>query len=71
MATQDELKQVISRALIDPEFKAELVKNPADTVKKMGFDLTQEQAQMIKQVDMSGMASQVEEMVSKGSPWKI
>ena len=67
MATKEQLKEVIGKALGDSAFKAELMKNPVDAAQKMGFELSPEQAEMLKNMDISNMASQVEEMVSKGA----
>ena len=64
--SQDGIKQVIGRAVVDAEFKNLLFSNSAEALK--GFDLTAEEAaglRKIPQADFDKLLSDVETRVSK------
>ena len=47
MATKDELKQVATRAINDPNFADQLRRDPAAAARDMGIELSENEASMI------------------------
>jgi hypothetical protein len=72
MSVQD-MTKLVAHALKDDEFRAALLQNPEDTVKAAGYELSEEEFEAIRSVDLNLSEEELEERVSKfwGSPSPI
>jgi hypothetical protein len=67
MASQAEINQLIGTALLESDFRARLLKDPAGTAKEAGITLTDGQARFIGQIDpdkLDEMAGQFVQVVN-------
>ena len=70
MATKKEIHELIGRVVADPDFRASLQDDPEAAVKEASYDLTDEQMNALKQVDMKAMGEDLENRLSKsGMPF--
>jgi predicted DNA binding protein len=67
MATQKEIHELIGRAVADADFRAKLVEDPEKAVKETGLELTEEQMATLKQADLKGFSSDLDERLSKSA----
>ena len=65
MATQKEMHQLIGHAVADADFRASLVEDPEKALKEAGYDLTEEQLAALKQADLAGVGTDLDERLSK------
>ncbi len=65
MATQQEMADLLGKALADSDFRAALVQDPASAAAGLGFALTDEQLAGLKASDLSGTAEGLDERISK------
>ncbi len=56
MASQDEIYQLLGKALIDADFRARLSTDPLGAAAGIGMTLTEEQAAAFRASDLSRMA---------------
>ena len=72
MATEQELYQVIGRAVVDKEFRAWLAADPVAAAAEVGVVLTPEEAAVLKSETGQGVAQVLEERLPKmGHIWCI
>ena len=65
MASQQEMYELLGRALADAEFRTALMADPAKAVKDAGYELTEEQMTALKQADFKAMSEGLGERLSK------
>ncbi len=65
MATQKEMYELLGRAVVDAEFRARLMEDPAKAAKEEGFELTEEQIKAIKEADLKEMPEALGERLAK------
>lgn len=53
MATMSEMEYLLGKAIIEANFRAELINDPEAAAKRIGLTLTTAQAAAIKQIDAS------------------
>ena len=51
MATQDDLRTVAGKAVVDLEFRQKLLDDPEEAVKEAGIKLTDDQMKALKEMD--------------------
>ncbi len=64
MATDNGINEIVNKALVDAEFRAQLIEDPVQAAASMGVTVTEEQAAGLKASDMS-TAEGVDERLSK------
>jgi hypothetical protein len=60
-----DVKTMVDRALSEPEFRAELSKDPGETAKKHGYNLTDDEIAALASTDWEGSDEQLLARVSK------
>ena len=65
MATVKELHELVGRAVVDAEFRAKMVADPAQAAKEMGYELTAEQLATLKNAEGKGLAAVLDERLPK------
>jgi ABC-type sugar transport system substrate-binding protein len=65
MASQQEIELIVGKAILNPEFRKELMNSPEAAAKKMGIELTLEQTKAFKAHDFGAVAKQIEQIESK------
>ena len=65
MGTQEEIYQVLGKALAEPEFRAALAVDPAGAAATIGVTLSEEEAAALRASDLSTMAEGLDERLSK------
>ena len=65
MATQKEIHELVGRAVVDADFRKKLIADPEGTVKEAGYSLTDEQLKALKDMNGKGLASVLDESLSK------
>jgi hypothetical protein len=70
MASQQEIELIIGKAFLNPEFRKELLDSPEAAAKKIGIELTPEQAKAFKAHEFGAVAKQMEQIESKMSPFR-
>ncbi len=65
MATQKELHELIGRAMLDDEFRAQLAADPAKAAAETGCELTEDQAAALKGTDLKTESEGLGERLSK------
>lgn len=69
MASAD-LERLIGRAVLDTEFRENLLADPEKTVREGGFDLTEREIASLKSVDIEQARVLAEEVMTvAASPW--
>jgi hypothetical protein len=76
MASQTEINRLIGTALLQSDFRARLLKDPAGTAKEVGIELTSTQAKFIGQIDpgeLDNVAAQFQKAAhwSEMQPWPV
>ena len=65
MAKQSEIESMIGKAMLDAEFRKEVITAPESAAKKLGIELTPEQVMAFKAHDVATVAKQLEKIESK------
>jgi len=65
MATKEDLKELVGKALSDEAFRKEFIEDPPAAAKKVGIDLTPDQAEVLKSIDTASMSEVLEKVASK------
>ena len=65
MTDTDPIREIVCRAISDPEFRAGLVSDAEATLAAAGIDVTAEQIAAIKQMDVGDIAEDVDDRISK------
>ncbi len=65
MATQEEIYQLLGKALAEPEFRQQLTADPVGAAQGMGVTLAEEEVAALKASDLSKMAEGLDERLSK------
>ncbi len=65
MATEKEMYELIGRAVVDHEFRAQLMADPEQAAKEAGYTLTSEQLAALKSTDGKGLAAILNERLPK------
>ncbi len=65
MATQKEMYELLGRAMMDADFRAGLIADPAKAAAKAGYTLTAEQLDGLKKADLKAMSEGLGERLSK------
>jgi hypothetical protein len=68
MASQKEIESIIGKAILNPEFRKELMNSPEEAAKKIGIELSPEQTKAFKAHDFGAVAKQMEQIQSKMAP---
>jgi hypothetical protein len=74
MTNNDLLQQLISKAVVDVEFREQLFADPIQAASTMGFELSEEDIVLLKRltpVVFDGTDEQVDERVTKMGIWLI
>ena len=74
MAHHDLLQQLISKAVVDVDFREQLLADPKQAAKGMGIELNEEDVVRLKQLTpdvFEGASEQVDERVTKMGIWLI
>ena len=66
MATKEDLNKLVGKALSDEAFRKEFIEDPTAAAKKVGIDLTPDQAEALKSIDTTSMSEVMEKVASKG-----
>jgi len=66
MATEEELYQIISRAVVDKEFRSRLTRDPEKASAEMGYTVSDLQIAALKGTEPSCQAGPLEKRISKG-----
>jgi len=64
MATKEDLNKLVGKA--DEAFRKEFIEDPTAAAKKVGIDLTPDQAEVLKSIDTTSMSEVMEKVASKG-----
>ena len=67
MASSKEMYEIIGRAVAHPDFRNELVNDPAKAVQGLGYTLTPEQVRALHEADLSKISEELTGRVSKMS----
>jgi hypothetical protein len=65
MASQEEVYQLLGKALAEPEFRSELAADPAKAAAGLGVTLSAEEVAGLQASDLSKMAEGLDERLSK------
>jgi hypothetical protein len=65
MATEQEIHQLIGRAVADADFRAKLVEDPEKAVAGTGIELSEQQLAALKQTDLKGLSADLDERLPK------
>ena len=65
MATEEELVELLGRALADEAFRARLFDDPQQAARDAGFSLTAEQLAALKALDVQTLAEALDERLIK------
>ena len=65
MATQEEIYQLLGKALAEPEFRSALAADPAKAAAGLGVTLSAEEVAGLQASDLSKMAEGLDERLSK------
>ncbi len=65
MANQKEISEILGTALMDAEFRAGLVADPAKATAALGISLSDEQAAAFKEADLSQLSEGLDQRLSK------
>jgi hypothetical protein len=65
MASQQQIESIVGKAILDPEFRKGLMDSPEEAAKKMGIELSPEQAKAFKAHVFGAVAKQMETVESK------
>ena len=65
MATEQEVQELLGRALADEAFRAQLLDDPRQAARDAGYDLTQEQLAALKTIDTQTLAEALDERLVK------
>lgn len=71
MASREELNQLIGKAVADPTFREEFLKDSEAAAKKAGITLTAEQVEQFKKVDVTKVVQELEKVESKGCSYHL
>ena len=65
MATEKEFHELIGCAIADPEFRTKMVADPKGAAREAGYELTEEQMNRLKALDLASLSETLEQRVSK------
>jgi hypothetical protein len=65
VATEQEVQELLGRALADEAFRARLLDDPRRAAQDAGYDLTQEQLAALKTIDTQTLAEALDERLVK------
>jgi hypothetical protein len=65
MATEKEMFELLGRTLIDANFRAALIANPAETAAGIGITLSEEQQTGLQTSDLAAAPETLDERLSK------
>ena len=68
MASQEEIYQLLGKALAEPEFRSELAADPVKAAAGLGVTLSAEEVAGLQASDLSKMAEGLDERLSKRTP---
>jgi hypothetical protein len=66
-ATQEQLERLAGRAVVNSEFRAQLLSAPQETAAEYGVELSEEQVRFVQELDIEAveeLARQMEELFS-------
>ena len=65
MATEQEMQELLGRALADEAFRARLLDDPRQAVREAGYELAEEQLAALKMIDTQTLAEALDERLVK------
>jgi len=65
VATENEMYELVGRALADAEFRKSLKEDPEATLQSTGYRLDPEQIASLKKADLSTVAESLDDRLSK------
>jgi hypothetical protein len=63
------MEQMIGRAVSDPDFRQQLVDNPAEAVRSAGIQLSSEELQTLESTSREERSQMLEQLGERTSPW--
>ena len=65
MATEKEMYELVGRAVVDADFRREMITDPGKAAEEAGYALTDAHAEAFKSADGTGIAEILEERFPK------
>ncbi len=65
MASEKEMYEIIGRAVADKQFREALILNPQNAVKALGYSLTPEQSDSLKESKLGMISEELNTRISK------
>ncbi|HWQ67321.1 MAG TPA: Os1348 family NHLP clan protein [Methanospirillum sp.] len=65
MALEREIYEIIGRAVADKNFRAELMKDPKQATRELGYTLTDEQIASLKESELGQISEELNARISK------
>jgi hypothetical protein len=67
MASKNEMYEIVGRAVAHQDFRNELIRDPGNAAKSLGYTLTPEQVKALHEADLSKISEELTGRVSKMS----
>ena len=65
MATEQEMYELIGRAVADPAFRSMLLEDPSRALEDLGIELTEEQLAALQAMDLDAVSEGLDERLAK------
>ncbi len=65
MASKEEIELIMGKAILEPEFRKEFMNSPEAAAKKIGIELSPEQAKAFNGGEICAVAEQLDKTISK------